>query len=62
MAGFFVAQVKGFAARIADRVVVPGRQAEFVGVFAPGVGDAAFRNTVPKPGLASTLTHGAGVT
>ena len=41
MAALFVAEVEGFAARIAHRVVGPGREAELVGILAPGVGQAA---------------------
>ena len=41
VAALFVADVEGLSARIGDRIVVPGRQAELVGVFAPGVGAAA---------------------
>ena len=48
MAALFVAQVKGFAARIAHRVIVPGREAELVGVLAPGVGRAVLREHRPK--------------
>ena len=44
MAALFVAQVKRLSARIADRIVVPGREAELVGVLAPGVGQAALRD------------------
>ena len=44
MAAFLVAQVEGLAARVGDRVVVPGREAELVGVLAPGVGLAALRD------------------
>ena len=43
-AGLFVAQVQRLSARIAHRVVMPGREAEFVRVLAPGVGNAAFRD------------------
>jgi hypothetical protein len=43
-AAVFVAQVERFAARIADRVVVPGRQAELVRVLAPGVRRPALRH------------------
>ena len=39
-----VTQVKGFAAGVADRIVVPRREAEFVRVLAPGVGRAALRD------------------
>ena len=34
----FVTEVQGFSARIAHGIVVPGREAEFVGILAPGVG------------------------
>ena len=41
MAAFLVAQIQGFAAGGADRIVAPWCQAEFVGVLAPGVAQAA---------------------
>ena len=44
VAALFVAEVQGFAARIAHRVVVPRGEAEFVGVLAPGVGLTALRD------------------
>ncbi|MNF86938.1 hypothetical protein D3C84_693890 [compost metagenome] len=42
--GFIVAQVQGLAAGVANRIVVPGGQAELVGVQVPGVGAATFRD------------------
>ena len=42
--GLFITQVNGFAAAIGDRIVVPGRQAKFVGIFGPGIGTAGFRD------------------
>ncbi len=44
VAGLFVAEVDGFSARIAHRIVVPGRETKFVRILAPGVGGAALRN------------------
>ena len=44
LAALLVAQVDGLAAAVADRVVVPGREAQLVGVLAPGVGAAGFRD------------------
>ena len=44
VAALFVAEVKGFSARIAHGVVVPGSEAELVGILAPGVGQAALRD------------------
>ncbi len=41
---FLIAQVKRFAAYIGYRVVAPRCEAEFMRIFAPGVGLAAFRN------------------
>ena len=62
VAAFLVAQVDRLAGRRTDRIAAPGRQAEFMGILVPGVGDAAFRHArVPKPGFASTLTQGSGV-
>ena len=63
VAALLVAEVQGFAARIAHGIVVPGSEAELVSVLAPGVGRGRSpRSTVPKCGFASTFTHGAGVT
>ena len=44
VAALLVAEVEGFAARIAHRVVPPGREAELVGVLAPRVCRAALRD------------------
>ena len=44
MAALFVAEVKGFSARIAHGVVVPGSEAELVGILAPRAGQAALRD------------------
>ena len=41
MAALFVADVKGFSAGIAYGIVVPRREAEFMGILAPCVGAAA---------------------
>ena len=41
MAAFLVAKVQGFAARIADRIVGPGREPELMRVLLPGVGKPA---------------------
>ena len=41
VAAVLVAQVEGLTARIAHRVVVPGTEAELVGVLAPGVAESA---------------------
>ncbi len=48
MAAVFVAQIKDFPARIAHRVVVPGCEAELMGVLAPGVGKAILRDDGSK--------------
>ena len=40
-AGFLIANVDRFAAAVRKRVVVPGGEAEFMGVFHPGIGAAA---------------------
>ncbi|MCY1211346.1 hypothetical protein D9M71_40120 [compost metagenome] len=44
MTGLIVAQVKGLATGVTDRIVLPGRQAEFVGVQVPGIGASTFRD------------------
>ena len=48
MAAVFIAQVQRLAAGIAHRVVVPRRQAVFVGVGAPGIGATAFGDHAAK--------------
>ena len=62
MPGLFVAQVERLSARIAHRVVVPGREAEQVGVLAPRVAESAFRDDGAETRSSQcTFTHGAGV-
>ena len=44
VAAFLVAQVDRLAAGVADGIVVPRRQSQFVGVLAPGVGTPGLRD------------------
>src|ERR1019366_8548623 len=44
----FVTQVTGFSARIAHWVVVPGREAELVGILAPRIGQSVLGNDGSK--------------
>src|SRR5208337_4872583 len=48
MAALFVAEVKSFSVGIAYWIVVPGCEAELMGIFAPGVSSPALRNNSPK--------------
>jgi len=43
-AALLVAQVERFAAQVRHRIVMPWRQAEFMGVLLPGISLAAFRH------------------
>jgi len=49
------------SSRIAHGIVLPGSEAELMGILAPGVARPLSEMTVPKCGLASTFTQGAGV-
>src|SRR6266567_5774385 len=42
--GFRVAKVKGFPARFAHRIIAPWREAKELGVLAPRIAEATFRN------------------
>src|SRR4030065_2730270 len=44
VAPLFVTEVEGLSAHIAHRVVVPWREAEFMGVLIPSIGLAALRD------------------
>ena len=48
VAALFIPEVKCLSARIAHGVVLPGSEAELVGILAPGVGAAALRDDGPE--------------
>ena len=48
MAAFFVAKVKGLPSGIAHGIVVPGGEAELVGILAPRVGRTALGDNGAK--------------
>ena len=58
--GLLVAQVDRLATAVRYRIVVPGRQAEFVCVFAPGVGAARFRNDGAEMRVGDHVDPGRG--
>ncbi|KAF5056940.1 hypothetical protein DSECCO2_362120 [anaerobic digester metagenome] len=60
MPPLLVAKVEGFPSLVCDRVVVPGGEAEFVGVFAPGVGTAAFGDDAPEERVGQHIGPGRG--
>ena len=62
MTGFLITEIKGFPTRIADRIVVPGREPVFMGIDGPGIRRAAFGNNRAHIGVGDHgLTHlGAG--
>src|SRR5246127_5649818 len=41
---FFIPKIKGFAAEISDRIVVPGREPKFMRILGPGVSPAGLGN------------------
>src|SRR5689334_15425392 len=51
MAALFVTEVQGFSARIRHGIVVPGREAEFMGIFAPRIGKPVLRDDGSKLGV-----------
>ena len=62
LAALLVAHVDRLARRIADRIVRPGRQLVLAAVARPRCSRCPRPTTwKPKPGLAITLIHGAGV-
>jgi len=51
MAGLFIAQIDRLAAGVTEGVVVPGGQAELMGIFTPGVGAAALGDQGAEVGI-----------
>src|SRR5678815_5301065 len=51
----FVADVERLAASIADRIIMPGRQAKLVAILTPGVSATAFRNQRAEAGIADDV-------
>ncbi|KAG0767431.1 hypothetical protein G6F22_017655 [Rhizopus arrhizus] len=58
MAADLVAQIEGFAAGVGDAVVVPGRQAELMGVARPAIGLPAFRDHGADRGIGNDVDPG----
>ena len=59
-AGLFIAQEERLAAAIAHRVVMPGGEAEFVGILAPGVSRTALRDDGAEVRIGQHVHPGRG--
>ena len=59
-AGFVVADIEGFAGGVGDGVVMPGGEAELVGVFFPGIGGAGFADDGAEVGVGQDVDPGGG--
>ena len=59
-AGFLVAEIDGFARRVGDRIVGPGRQTVRPAIFRPGAATARFRHHAAKTGIGDHVAPGRG--
>ena len=59
-AGFVVADIEGFAGGVGDGVVMPGGEAELVGVFFPGIGGPGFADDGAEVGVGQDVDPGGG--
>jgi hypothetical protein len=58
MAALIIANVESFTAAVAYRIIVPGRKPEFMGVFRPGVGHAAFGHNCAEHRISQNINPG----